>query len=33
MGTEPAPDLDLALRALVDGNRRAILPAIRAEQE
>lgn len=31
MGAEPAPDLDLALRALADANRRAILAAIRAE--
>lgn len=31
MGAEPAPDLDLALRALADANRRAILTAIRAE--
>ncbi|UNX55428.1 metalloregulator ArsR/SmtB family transcription factor [Georgenia sp. TF02-10] len=27
----PAPDLDLALRALADPNRRAILSVIRAE--
>lgn len=31
MGAEPAPDLDLALRALADANRRAILTVIRAE--
>lgn len=31
MGAEPAADLDLALRALADANRRAILTAIRAE--
>lgn len=31
MGTEPAHDLDLALRALADANRRAILGAIRSE--
>jgi DNA-binding transcriptional ArsR family regulator len=31
MGTEPAIDLDLALRALADANRRAILTAIRTE--
>ena len=30
MSAEPAVDLDLALRALADGNRRAILRAIRA---
>ena len=30
MGAEPAPELDLALRALADSNRRAILTAIRA---
>ena len=29
MGAEPAPDPDLALRALADANRRAILTAIR----
>ena len=29
MGAEPAIDLDLALRALADANRRAILTAIR----
>lgn len=29
MGAEPAPDLDLALRALADANRRLILTAIR----
>ena len=31
MGAELAADLDLALRALADANRRAILTAIRAE--
>jgi len=31
MGAEPAADLDLALRALADGNRRAILQAIRSD--
>lgn len=31
MAAEPTPDLDLALRALADANRRAILTAIRAE--
>ncbi|MFT4231592.1 MAG: metalloregulator ArsR/SmtB family transcription factor [Leucobacter sp.] len=31
MGAEAAVDLDLALRALADGNRRAILRAIRSE--
>lgn len=31
MGAEAVADLDLALRALADGNRRAILRAIRAE--
>lgn len=31
MGAQPAPDLDLALRALADANRRAILTAIREE--
>ena len=30
MGAEPAPELDLALRALADANRRLILTAIRA---
>lgn len=30
MGAEAVADLDLALRALADGNRRAILRAIRA---
>lgn len=30
MATEPAIDLDLALRALADGNRRAILAEIRS---
>lgn len=30
MGAEAAADLDLALRALVDGNRRAILRVIRS---
>lgn len=31
MGAQPAAELDLALRALADANRRAILSAIRAE--
>jgi DNA-binding transcriptional ArsR family regulator len=31
MGAEPVPDLDRALRALADANRRTILAAIRAE--
>ena len=31
MAAEPATDLDLALRALADANRRAILTAIRSE--
>lgn len=31
MASAPAPDLDLALRALADTNRRAILAAIRSE--
>jgi DNA-binding transcriptional ArsR family regulator len=31
MGVEPATDFDLALRALADANRRAILTVIRAE--
>jgi len=31
MGAESAANLDLALRALADANRRAILTAIRAE--
>ena len=31
MGAEAAIDLDLALRALADGSRRAILRVIRAE--
>ena len=31
MSAEAAPDLDRALRALADGNRRAILRAIRSE--
>jgi DNA-binding transcriptional ArsR family regulator len=31
MGAERAPDPDLALRALADANRRAIMAAIRAE--
>lgn len=31
MGAQPAIELDLALRALADGNRRAILAAIRSE--
>lgn len=30
MTAEPAPDLDLALRALADANRRAILAAVRS---
>ncbi len=30
MGAQPAGDLDLALRALADGNRRAILRSIRS---
>ncbi|HZJ06886.1 MAG TPA: metalloregulator ArsR/SmtB family transcription factor [Nocardioidaceae bacterium] len=30
MASVPVPDLDLALRALADGNRRAILTAIRS---
>jgi DNA-binding transcriptional ArsR family regulator len=30
MSADPAPDLDLVLRALADGNRRGILAAIRA---
>lgn len=30
MTAEPAPELDLALRALADANRRAILVAIRS---
>lgn len=30
MATDPAPDLDRALRALADANRRAILAAIRS---
>lgn len=30
MSAETAPDLDLALRALADGNRRAILRVIRS---
>jgi DNA-binding transcriptional ArsR family regulator len=30
MASEPAPHLDLALRALADANRRAILAAIRS---
>ena len=30
MTAEPARDIDLALRALADGNRRAILRAIRS---
>jgi DNA-binding transcriptional ArsR family regulator len=29
MAAEPAPDLDLALRALADTNRRAILAVVR----
>ena len=31
MGTEPARDLDSALRALADANRRAILRAVRSD--
>ncbi len=31
MASEPATDLDMALRALADANRRAILTAIRSE--
>lgn len=31
MAAEPGTDLDLALRALADANRRAILTAIRSE--
>ncbi|MQA03688.1 MAG: metalloregulator ArsR/SmtB family transcription factor [Streptosporangiales bacterium] len=31
MGAEPASDLDFALRALADANRRAILSAIRSD--
>ncbi|MGC4192052.1 MAG: metalloregulator ArsR/SmtB family transcription factor [Thermomicrobiales bacterium] len=31
MGAEPVADLDLALRALADGNRRAILRVIRSD--
>lgn len=30
MSADPAPDLDLVLRALADGNRRAILAAVRS---
>lgn len=30
MAADPAPDLDLALRALADGNRRAILAVVRS---
>lgn len=30
MAADPAPDLDLALRALADPNRRAILAVVRA---
>ena len=30
MTAQPAPDLDRALRALADGNRRAILAVVRA---
>ncbi len=30
MNAEPAPDLDLVLRALADGNRRAILATVRS---
>jgi DNA-binding transcriptional ArsR family regulator len=29
VSARPAPDLDVALRALADGNRRAILAAVR----
>lgn len=30
MSADPAPDLDLVLRALADANRRAILAAVRS---
>ncbi|UUT35559.1 ArsR/SmtB family transcription factor [Microbacterium elymi] len=33
MGAEAAADLDLALRALADGNRRAILRVIRSARQ
>lgn len=33
MGAEAAADLDLALRALADGNRRAILSVIRSSPQ
>lgn len=33
MGAEAVTDLDLALRALADGNRRAILRVIRSEPQ
>lgn len=33
MGAETAADLDLALRALADGNRRAILGVIRSDPQ
>jgi DNA-binding transcriptional ArsR family regulator len=33
MGAEAAADLDLALRALADGNRRAILRVIRSSPQ
>ncbi len=32
MAADPAPDLDQALRALADANRRAILAAVRSGQ-
>jgi DNA-binding transcriptional ArsR family regulator len=32
LAADPAPDLDQALRALADANRRAILTVIRAEE-
>jgi DNA-binding transcriptional ArsR family regulator len=31
MGADPVRDVDLALRALADGNRRAILRVVRAD--
>ncbi|ANY06123.1 ArsR/SmtB family transcription factor [Pseudonocardia sp. HH130630-07] len=33
MGTEAVADLDLALRALADGNRRSILRSIRSDPQ
>jgi len=33
MSAEAVPDLDLALRALADGNRRAILQMIRSDPQ